>query len=85
MAEPLRTCIGCRRREPAGALLRVVAVGAAAVPDPGRLLPGRGAHLHRSAECLSLAERRRAFTRALRVAGPLELERVREAVERGTG
>jgi hypothetical protein len=52
--------------------LRVVAVGDALVPDPRGTLPGRGAHLHLDPDCLALAERRRAFPRALRLAGPLD-------------
>src|SRR3954449_11101107 len=43
---PVRTCVGCRAKASAGALLRVVARDTAAVPDPGRRLTGRGAHLH---------------------------------------
>lgn len=38
----------------------------AVVPDPGGTAPGRGAHLHPTLECFELAERRRAFARALR-------------------
>ena len=37
------------------------------VPDPGATAPGRGAHLHPTAECYQLAVRRKAFGRALRV------------------
>jgi hypothetical protein len=37
--------------------------------DPSRLLPGRGAHLHPDPACFALAERRRAFGRALRLTG----------------
>jgi uncharacterized protein len=36
------------------------------VPDPDGTAPGRGAHLHPTAECYELAVRRRAFARALR-------------------
>jgi predicted RNA-binding protein YlxR (DUF448 family) len=57
-------------------LLRVVAVSGRAVtgvvPDPARRRPGRGAHLHPDPACLALAERRRAFGRALRVTGVLD-------------
>jgi predicted RNA-binding protein YlxR (DUF448 family) len=51
----------------------VVAVEGALVPDPARRLPGRGAHLHHDPACLALAERRRAWPRALHVAGPLDV------------
>jgi predicted RNA-binding protein YlxR (DUF448 family) len=70
---PVRTCVGCRTRAPAAQLLRVVAQDGVALPDQGRRLPGRGAHLHPEAACLAEAERRRALPRALRVAGTLDL------------
>jgi predicted RNA-binding protein YlxR (DUF448 family) len=43
-----------------------------ATPDLRRRLPGRGAWLHPSPDCLDLALRRRAFARALRLSGPLD-------------
>ena len=39
----------------------------AVVPDPEGTAPGRGAHLHPTAECYDLAVRRKAFARALRL------------------
>ena len=80
---PERTCVGCRQRAAATELLRVVELGGRLVPDPGRRLPGRGAHLHRRTSCLDLAERRRAFPRALRVTGPLDSTAVRDALAAG--
>ena len=62
------------------ALLRVVAVEDRLVPDLARRLPGRGASVHPDPRCLDLAEKRRAFPRALRLAGPLDLSPVRTAV-----
>jgi predicted RNA-binding protein YlxR (DUF448 family) len=57
----------------------------AVVPDPGGTAPGRGAHLHPTLECFELAERKRAFARALRHdaggpggMGPLSLVGLRE-------
>jgi uncharacterized protein len=78
---PVRTCVGCRARVPKAELLRVVAGKGAVVPDPSARLPGRGASLHPDRRCLDLAERRKAFPRALRVAGPLDLAELREHVE----
>ena len=71
-AEPVRTCVGCRTKAAASGLLRVVAVNGTLVPDPRRRYPGRGAWLHPHIGCLRLAERRRAFPRALRSAGALD-------------
>ena len=76
MSEPVRTCVGCRSRAPQGGLLRVVARDGATVPDLRRRLPGRGAYVHRTADCVATADKRRAFARALRVPGPLDVSAV---------
>ncbi|MFN2506880.1 MAG: YlxR family protein [Acidimicrobiales bacterium] len=68
--------MGCRRVAAADELVRVVArSGQLAV---GRALPGRGAWLCRqSPACVVAAERRRAFSRALRTeVAPDEVERL---------
>ena len=84
---PVRTCVGCRVRASRSVLLRVVAVeggdGQVAVPDPHHRLAGRGAWLHPDLSCLDLAERRRAFPRALRREGPLDLAALRAFVVTG--
>jgi predicted RNA-binding protein YlxR (DUF448 family) len=71
---PVRTCVGCRSRELAVELLRVVAVSTgngeySLVVDTVGNLPGRGAWLHPNRQCLRAAIRRRAFGRALRITG----------------
>ena len=85
--EPVRTCVGCRVRTHWSVLLRVVAAEvdgiACVVPDPRRTRGGRGAWLHPDPACLDLAERRRAFPRALRRSGPLDTGALREAVTAG--
>ena len=83
---PVRTCVGCRARDLAARLVRVALADAAAEPsavviDTARRLPGRGAWLHPDPKCLDLAERRRAFARALRVPGPVDTRAVRERLE----
>ncbi len=83
---PVRTCVGCRKRELAVELLRVVAVSngngdIAAIVDTARSLPGRGAWLHPVPQCAQQAIRRRAFTKALRIAGPLDTSAVVEHIE----
>ncbi|WP_081915470.1 YlxR family protein [Saccharothrix sp. NRRL B-16314] len=74
---PVRTCIGCRARTLPSELLRVVVVDGAVVPDTRRRLPGRGAWLHPDPDCLRNAEKRRAFPRAFKVQGALDVEGVR--------
>jgi len=56
--------------------------GGLVLPDPDHRAPGRGAHLHPVTECLDLAERRKAFPRAFRVQGPLDVSLVRDLIER---
>jgi predicted RNA-binding protein YlxR (DUF448 family) len=83
---PVRTCVGCRKRELAAELLRVAAVvdgngNCAGTVDPTGNLPGRGAWLHPREQCLQAAIRRRAFVRALRITGSPDLSAVIEHVE----
>ncbi|MCH9641498.1 MAG: YlxR family protein [Actinomycetia bacterium] len=84
---PVRTCIGCRNRELAVELLRVVADDGgtghwAVTVDTARTLPGRGAWLHPDPECLRAAIRRRAFGRALRITGSPDITAVEERFTR---
>ena len=81
---PVRTCIGCRVR---GAIHSITArrgCGRECRPDPQRCLPGRGAWLHPDLGCLDVAERRRAFGRALRVTDQLDTTGVRDFLEAQT-
>jgi len=54
---------------------------AGVVADPRLRMPGRGAWLHPTPECLDLAVRRRAFGRALRVEALLEVAAVGEYID----
>ena len=83
--EHVRTCIGCRTRAETSTLLRVVAQGGEVVPDPSATLPGRGAWVHPTVQCVELAARRRAFGRAFRVSTALGIEQVLTAVGDPTG
>ena len=83
---PVRTCVGCRKRELAVELLRVVAVSTgngefAVIVDTGSSLPGRGAWLHPVPQCAQQAIRRRAFTKALRITGSPDISAVVEHIE----
>jgi len=71
-ARPQRTCVGCRVRVAKAELLRLVVIDGCLTPDPKGRLPGRGAHLHPDRECLDLAVRRRAFSRAFRAQEALD-------------
>ena len=94
-ASPVRTCVGCRKRARASELLRVVAVARSVdqfgdelifiEPDPVRIRLGRGAHVHPDPACLALAERRRAFGRALRVSGVVDTGPLAALLVSGSG
>src|ERR1700733_12795782 len=71
--KPLRTCVGCKARAAKSSLLRLVVAGDGIVPDPQARQPGRGAYVHPSLGCFELAQRRRVFSRALRVPGSLDI------------
>jgi uncharacterized protein len=77
---PARTCLGCRSRADRSALLRVVARDGRAVPDPSANLPGRGAWVHPTLDCVENAIKRKAFGRALRAEPGLRVEDVLAAV-----
>ena len=81
---PVRTCVGCRARADRAGLLRVVVAGGVLVVDPGRRLPGRGASVHPDLACVDLADKRRAFVRALRADGPLDVTPVRAYLQQAT-
>ncbi|MGG5172150.1 YlxR family protein [Pseudarthrobacter sp. J1738] len=70
VTSPERTCIGCRGREAQHRLIRLVAVNSdsdssAITVDVRRRMSGRGAWLHPRQECFALANKKRAFARAL--------------------
>lgn len=76
----IRTCIASRERKPDSELLRVVVDPedhSRVLPDPGRRKPGRGAWLTPDLAALELAQRRRAFGRALRVPTAVDTSQVR--------
>ncbi|CAM2734960.1 YlxR family protein [Actinomyces slackii] len=80
---PERTCIGCRGKAPRAQLLRLVVTSSGQLDVDARAIrPGRGAWIHPDPQCLTLAERRRAFGRALRTTQPLDADAVRQWLER---
>ncbi|MFD6817785.1 MULTISPECIES: YlxR family protein [Microbacterium] len=71
-------CVGCRTRAPRSALLRVVSQNNTLVLDERAVLPGRGAWVHPTQECMDAALRRRAFGRALRVSATLDTQTIEQ-------
>jgi len=61
-----RRCLGCRRSDNKGSLLRVVAVDAKAVVDWEGVLPGRGAYFHPTSKCVMNSLRRNVWPEALK-------------------
>ena len=87
--QSLRTCVGCRQRADRSVLLRVVAVRGRRLSGPssptrGTGCPGVVRRCTPTPACLDLAERRRAFARALRRSVQLDLAPVRELRRRGS-
>ena len=66
MAEPVRTCIGCRKRRPQAELVRFQVAEDGTVRPVVRPVRGRSAYLCPNARCFQRAVARRAFERALR-------------------
>ena len=67
-----RTCVGCRQRSQRAELLRIVSKSNVLAFDQLKNLPGRGAWIHQSSDCLSLAIQRNAFGRALKIGKQLD-------------
>jgi hypothetical protein len=65
VTEPVRTCVGCRRRAAWSELVRLRLEGNQVIFVDEKT-SGRGAWLHAREECLDLALRRHALGRALR-------------------
>lgn len=80
-----RTCIATRTKLPEGRLLRMVARrdgdATRVVPDPRRRMSGRGAWITPTLEAWAVADKRRAFGRALKVSANADANPVREYLE----
>lgn len=79
-SEPIRTCIATATRKPQSQLLRVVLDPrdpTRLMADPRKRAGGRGAWITPTIDALELAEKRRAFARALRVSTNVDTGHVR--------
>ena len=63
---PERRCIGCMTSKPKKELIRIVAGPDGLQIDTNGKMPGRGAYLCRSEECMRLALKKNAFGRNLK-------------------
>lgn len=80
---PLRRCIGCNEQKPKKELVRVVRSpqGEIALDRVGKM-PGRGAYLCPSAQCLAKARKAKRLERALDAQIPPEVyERIEQEIE----
>ena len=66
MVDHVRTCTGCQGTDEKEKLLRVVRSERGIKVDPGQSLPGRGAYVHRAADCIERAFARGGLARTLR-------------------
>ena len=72
----MRSCLACRRRAEKFSLIRLTTDDGIVHVDPAATLPGRGAYLCHSEECLDAALDRGAtrLLRALRLEGPRTID-----------
>ena len=85
MTGPIRTCVGCRQATIKADLFRIALVGTTAVPDPAGSASGRGVYVHQNPDCFERAVRKRAFARAFRTQGALDVEMVRKFLAEPSG
>ena len=84
---PQRQCVGCREMKDKKALIRVVRSpeGTISLDFKGKL-PGRGAYVCPSPECLRKARKSRALERAFDMAIPTEVyDQLEQQMEAGHG
>lgn len=65
---PKRMCVACREMSPKADLVRMVKTDGKVVFDENCSMGGRGAYVHKRAECVRLAQKKRAFERHLKCA-----------------
>lgn len=82
---PTRTCIATKQRHDCSELLRIVATtrpdgSVCVVPDPYRRMQGRGAWITPTLKAWEIADRRRAFGRALKVSTQVDAFPVKQFI-----
>lgn len=83
--EPQRQCAACRAVRPKAEMIRVACPkdGEPVIDETGKM-PGRGAYLCRSAECLEKALKKGSLARALHHPVPAEVTEQLNEIIRGT-
>ena len=61
---PMRRCIGCMESKPKNSLIRIADYEDKLTLDPTGKAKGRGVYLCRNAECIRLAQKKRAMQRS---------------------
>ena len=82
MAEPIRTCIGCRKKVTKWELLRLVRneSGSVSVDESGKN-PGRGAYVCFNPQCIELALTYKKLNKILRAnVTPTEIETLKQVL-----
>ncbi|OFU54330.1 RNA-binding protein [Corynebacterium sp. HMSC11H10] len=82
---PTRTCIATKQRRNCSELLRIVATtrsdgSVAVVADPRRRMQGRGAWITPTLKAWEIADKRRAFGRALKVSTQVDAIPVKQFI-----
>ena len=72
---PVRTCVGCGRRDAQARLVRLQVDGSGAVNAVQRVQAGRSAYVHAERECVAGLIKSRGFRRSLRRDVPVEARR----------
>jgi len=83
---PVRTCVACRTSDDKMGLVRIVRTAAGEVEvDLTGKMPGRGAYLCPSSECLRRAIKEKRLSRALRTEVPENaINKLKETIEQGS-
>lgn len=80
MAEPIRTCIGCRKKATKWELVRIVRNESGRVSvDESRKNPGRGAYVCLNPQCIELALTPKKLNKVLKTnITPTEIETLKQ-------
>jgi len=84
---PVRTCVACRTAGGKKDFIRLVRTPEGPIViDPSGKVPGRGAYICPTPECLATALKKKSIERGLRAPVPEQIiEELRAAVARGKG